>query len=111
SFTPYHHSYHFIDISFFNGDTRVILQVILFLVCQAAISIALFFSPEDISLIQPCILVSVYFQKSIIAEKYICIFMKDNLSLMDHIKVIAQGFQITGYVGAYKDRPLLVSLH
>ncbi len=62
SFAPGHHGNYLVYAAFFYGNLRIIVQIVLFLVCQAAIAEAFPPAAEDVPLIQFCILAGVYLE-------------------------------------------------
>ena len=66
---------------------------------------------QQIPLVKFLKLLFIYFQQSVLIQKYIRIFMKDNPSFMNHINIVAQTFQIRRNMGTDQNCSLPVFLH
>ena len=84
----YHHHYNLIQIAVLNNNVRIIFSVILFLICKAGIPVILTAFSDNIGFIQFRKLLSIHFDKSIFIQKHICILMKDDPALVNHVNII-----------------------
>ena len=109
--SPFSHQNQFINPAVFNHRIRIIFLIKPLLASQAAVSVILFFLRQQIALIQFLILLRRHFQYPIAAEQNIRILMQDNLSVVNQVNIVAEGFKIGRNMRADQDRSALPPRH
>ena len=110
-FTSDHECEDVVDAAVFDGDVGIVFVVVLFLVGETGVAVVFFFHALDVCLVEGGKLLRCGFQHGVIRQEHVGVFVENDVTVVKHVKIVAEIFEIAGNVRADEDGALIVFFH